>query len=249
MNTRTQIADRAATDRTVNSRSNPGRTRTAPAGIFALGFAAALMAASPTALADPAEPVPPPPVVEEQLEQEALVAGPVDGVPDPAAQPGAEQEALAAAPADGTPHPAGEEGVEQEILVSAPEDGLPHLHSPENLPPGTSADPVGKEQGRNMTYLRELWHAVKTQDVTMADAIFLFTQRPLNPDAKPPNGLSAHPQPQLSSPESAALPPSPESHNAPESPIAPESPVAVAEPAAEVAPPAPVLELPETPAP
>lgn len=96
----------------------------------------------------------------------------------------------------------------EEAVASAPEDGVPHLFSPDNLPPGTSAEPIGNPQGRNMTYLRELWHALRTQDVTMSDAYFLFTQRPLNPDAKPPRGLAAGPQP-LPAPEPPAAPPSP----------------------------------------
>jgi len=71
---------------------------------------------------------------------------------------------------------------------------VPHLLSPENLPPGTSAVPVGPPQGRGMSYLRELWHAVQTQDVTMNEAIFLLTQRPLDPNAAPPPGMPAGPQ-------------------------------------------------------
>lgn len=77
---------------------------------------------------------------------------------------------------------------------SAPSTEVPHLASPDNLPPGTSMTPVGPPQGRNMTYLKELWHAIQTQDVSMSDALLLFTQRPLDPNAAPPAGVPAGPQ-------------------------------------------------------
>ncbi len=73
-------------------------------------------------------------------------------------------------------------------------EGVPHLPSPENPPPGTTSSPVGSRQGHGMSYLRELWHALRTQDVSMDDALLLLTQRPLNPDATPPPGMPAGPQ-------------------------------------------------------
>jgi hypothetical protein len=73
--------------------------------------------------------------------------------------------------------------------------GVPHLMSPENLPPGTTTNaPVGPSQGRGLSYLQDLWHAVQTQDVSMKDALLLLTQRPLDPNAVPPPGLQAGPQ-------------------------------------------------------
>ena len=59
-------------------------------------------------------------------------------------------------------------------------DGVPHLTSPENLPPGTSDQPEGPQDGPNMTYLKELWHAVQTQQVSRGDALLALTQRPMN---------------------------------------------------------------------
>src|SRR5262249_9967971 len=76
----------------------------------------------------------------------------------------------------------------------APPAGVPHLTSPDNLPPGTSNTPIGPRQGRGMAYLRELWHAVQTQDISMANALLLLTQRPLDPNATPPPGLAPGPQ-------------------------------------------------------
>lgn len=62
-------------------------------------------------------------------------------------------------------------------------DGVPHLPSPQNLPPGTTATPP---QGGNptLTYLRDVWHAVRNQDITPSDALLLIAQRPMS---VPPN--------------------------------------------------------------
>ena len=90
-------------------------------------------------------------------------------------------------PADTTSQPAAGE-------PASPPPEVPHLLSPENLPPGTTNAPVDS-QGRPLGYLRDIWHAMQTQDVTFSEALFLLTQRPLNPNAAPPPGLSAHPQP------------------------------------------------------
>ncbi|MGV0746294.1 dopamine receptor D4 [Mycolicibacterium sp. XJ870] len=74
-------------------------------------------------------------------------------------------------------------------------EGTPHLASPDNLPPGTSDVPVGPQQGRGVSYLRDIWHAMQTQDVTFNEALFLLAQRPLDPAAPPPPGLAPGPQP------------------------------------------------------
>jgi hypothetical protein len=78
--------------------------------------------------------------------------------------------------------------------LPAPPAEVPHLSSPENLPPGTSDVPVDQGQSRTGSYLRDLWHAVQTQDISGKDALLLFTQRPLDPNAMPTNGLPAGPQ-------------------------------------------------------
>lgn len=75
-----------------------------------------------------------------------------------------------------------------------PPEGVPHLASPENLPPGTVDDPGTPSQPR-LTYLRELWHAMQTQEVSGSDALLLLTQRPMVAEAAPPPGLPAGPQP------------------------------------------------------
>lgn len=73
--------------------------------------------------------------------------------------------------------------------------GVPHLSSPDNLPPGTTDAPGGPPEAHGLTYLRELWNAVQTQDISGKDAaILLLTQRPMDPNAAPPPGLAAGPQ-------------------------------------------------------
>jgi hypothetical protein len=69
---------------------------------------------------------------------------------------------------------------------------VPHLVSPQNLPPGTVDElPPAPGQGPNTTYLREIWHAIQTQDISGKDALLALTQRPLTtpdtPGGPPPN--------------------------------------------------------------
>jgi hypothetical protein len=88
---------------------------------------------------------------------------------------------------------------------ATPPDGTPHLSSLQNLPPGTTDSPPDGNQPRGLGYLRDLWHAVQTQDVSGKDALLLLTQRPMNADAAPPPGMPANPTPP--SPPSAPLAP------------------------------------------
>jgi resuscitation-promoting factor RpfA len=58
---------------------------------------------------------------------------------------------------------------------------IPHLASPENLPTGTTLDEAAlPAQSANVSYLKELWHAIQTQDITGKDALLALTQRPLS---------------------------------------------------------------------
>ncbi|MGH3675184.1 MAG: dopamine receptor D4 [Mycobacterium sp.] len=77
--------------------------------------------------------------------------------------------------------------------VPAPPAEVPHLPSPENLPPGTTDTPVGPQRGRGVEYLRDLWHAVQTQEISGGDALLLLTQRRLDPNAAPPPGVAPGP--------------------------------------------------------
>lgn len=159
--------------------------RRAAAGVGAVGCALALLGA-PAAAAepDPADPADP--------------AAPVELVVLPAE---AADPALAAVPESAT---TGVAPQSQPALSAAPPDGVPHLPSPDNLPPGTTQ---AAPEGRTLGYLRDLWHAVRTQDVTGADALLLLTQRPMDARALPPAGVSGRPvgPPTSSAPGTADL--------------------------------------------
>lgn len=123
-------------------------------------------------------------------------ADPVIPVPPPA--PADPATVAAPAPQDATVQAAAAD-------PAVPPEGVPHLSSPQNLPPGTTDTPVDAGQPRSLGYLRDLWHAVQTQDVSGKDALLLLTQRPLDPNAAPPPGLPANPNPPL--PPEVALAP------------------------------------------
>ncbi len=83
---------------------------------------------------------------------------------------------------------------------------VPHLSSPDNLPPGTVADPP-PDTGR-LGYLRDLWRAVQTQEISGGNALLLLTQMPM--DAPAPAAPAAPPAPlPTPSPEPAAADPAP----------------------------------------
>lgn len=111
---------------------------------------AGLLVCAPLAAADP-DPAPP-------LPAPAPVQPPVD----PAAVAGAPVQALAGGAAD---------------AAAVPPAGVPHLSSPENLPPGTTETPAPQTR---LSYLRDLWHSMQTQEVSGSDALLLLTQRPMS---------------------------------------------------------------------
>jgi hypothetical protein len=99
-------------------------------------------------------------------------------------------------------------------LPAPPPAEVPHLSSPQNLPPGTTDVPVDPGRSGRGSYLRDLWHAVQTQDISGKDAAILFlTQRPMDANAMPTNGLPTGPQappgtpPPLGAPAPDAPPP------------------------------------------
>ncbi len=131
-----------------------------------LAAIATLTLAAPCAHADPD--VPPAPV-------------PVPGPP----VPGEQSITMQAAAGDPDAPPA----------APAPPAEVQHLSSPQNLPPGTTDVPPDQKQGGRGSYLRDLWHAVQSQDISGKDAAILFlTQRPMNAKAMPTNGLPSGPQ-------------------------------------------------------
>ena len=110
-------------------------------------------------------PVPPPPPAPAAAP--AAIAAPL---PDPLAPINAvdvPQSAVDAA----------NQAVSGELPVPAE---VPHLSSPDNLNPGTTTDRAGvTDSSPNVSYLKEIWHAIQTQDVTGKDALLALTQRPL----------------------------------------------------------------------
>jgi hypothetical protein len=151
----------------------------------ALGVIAALTFSTPTALADP-----------------------VPLIPDPAPAP-AEPAAPTLGPAPG-PAPDGTVQAAAGTLPTPP-DGVQHLSSPENLPPGTTETPPTTGGG---SYLRDLWHAYQTQEISGRDALLLLSQRPMNANATAPAAKPANPTPPLA-PDAAPPPATPESAPAP----------------------------------
>lgn len=129
---------------------------------------------------------------------------------DPAAPP------VPPPPAEATVQTAGTEA------APLPPEGVPHLASPDALPPGSTLDPtvMGRESP-NVSYLKDLWHAVHNQEISGKEALLLgVAQRGMNtpyPDQAPgPNvpiaGADAAPAPQLASalpPPVEPLPPTP----------------------------------------
>lgn len=71
-------------------------------------------------------------------------------------------------------------------------EAVSHLPSPDSLPPGTTQ---AAPERRTLGYLRDIWQAVRTEDVTMGDALLLLAQRPMDsnepataPQQRPPVG-------------------------------------------------------------
>ena len=99
-----------------------------------------------------------------------------------------------------------------------PPDGIPHLASPDALPPGATMDPsvVGNESP-NVSYLKDLWHAVQNQEISGGEALLLgLAQR----------GMDT---------------PYPEQAPGPNVPVSPADPALAPPPPPPPAPPAPAL--------
>lgn len=97
--------------------------------------------------------------------------------------------------------------------------GTPHLASPDALPPGSTMDRTGQgTETPNLSYLKDLWHAVQNQDISGKEALILgIAQRGMNTPV----------------PNQAPGP------NVPISPVAPEAPAPPAAPAPAAPAPAP----------
>lgn len=191
------------------------------AGVGTLGVAMALLWA-PAAMAEPevpADPTAPPAAVE----------------PAPTGDP----LAISAVPPTA---PAADADADAELLSVTPADGVPHLATPDALPPGTT-----QQQTRNSStrgYLKDVWEAVRSGDVTTGEALLLIAQRPMDSenvkqDMTPQQSMIPGAVP---APAAEALPPVPGAVPAAEAAVpAAEAAVPAAEaavPAAEAAVPA-----------
>ena len=85
---------------------------------------------------------------------------------------------------------AANQAVTGELPVAPAE--VPHLASPENLPTGTTLNEGDlPAQSANVGYLKDLWHAIQTQDITGKDALLALTQRPMSTPEPGPENLNA----------------------------------------------------------
>jgi hypothetical protein len=224
-----------------------------PAAPFQAMAAAAITAAAPAPPADVVQPVANWDVAEgpapgEQPQVWALHADaplqPAPALPPvPPAPPAPAAPAVVAAPAPDPlapinavdlPQPAvdaANQAVSGELPVPAE---VPHLSSPDNLNPGTTTDRAGvTDSSPNVSYLKEIWHAIQTQDVSGTDALLALTQRPLT---TPDRATGQAPTLPGQLPPDPALAPPPPPAPAPGQPAPP-------------APPAPGVPLPPPPAP
>lgn len=130
------------------------------------------------------------------------VADPVLPVPPPAPAPAPIAAAAAQAPAEVPP------------LDVLPPDGVSHLASPDALPPGATMDPsVMGDESPNVSYLKDLWHAVQSQEISGKEALLLgIAQRGMNtpyPEQAPGPNVPTSPGDPVLLPPASPLPPTP----------------------------------------
>ena len=134
---------------------------------------AGLIGPAPQAPADPAvPPAVPATVVPVPADSAAPAPAPAAaGVPAAVAAPAT--DAVPAAPAA-----PGDPAAPAPVVVAAGQlqDGVSHLPSPQAPPPGTSTDP-GQATNPNVSYLKELWHAVQNQQIDKNDLLIALAQR------------------------------------------------------------------------
>jgi hypothetical protein len=128
-------------------------------------------------------------------------------------------------------------------------DGTPHLPSPDALPVGTTMDPAlaGRDPSPNVSYLRDLWHAVQNQEISGKEALVLgLAQRgmntPMPAQAPGPNVPIQYPRdPAAPLAPGAPLPPVAPPPGAPQPPApAPSGPAPLVPAAAEAPAPLPL---------
>jgi hypothetical protein len=113
--------------------------------------------------------------------------------------------------------------------MSTMAEGAPHLPSPDALPPGSTMDPAAKgDENPNISYLKDLWHAVQNQEIGGKEALLMgLAQRPMD---TPYPEQQAGPNVPIAPPDPAAAPPPPPPPPAPALPWLPPPPPAPAPP-------------------
>ena len=90
-----------------------------------------------------------------------------------------------------------------------PPDGVPHLVTPENLPPGTTQAPTRTGSGTR-GYLKDIWEAMRSGEVSTAEALMLIAQRPMTgtalQDMTPQQSATPAPDAALPAPAAEAVP-------------------------------------------
>jgi hypothetical protein len=165
---------------------------------------------------EPAPPVPAPAPPAPAAAPAPLPPAPLAApAPAPLGAPAPAPDPMAAINAVDIPQPA-LDAANQAMTgeIPAPPAEIPHLASPDNLPQGYTIDPSAvPNESPNVTYLKELWHAIQTQEITGKDALLALTQRPLTTPA-PENvngpGMAPAPAPAPGAEVPPPLPPSPE---------------------------------------
>ncbi|MCT7657585.1 transglycosylase family protein [Mycobacterium deserti] len=168
--------------------------------LWALHADAPLQPAPPLPPVPPAPPAPPAP---------GVVAAPAPGPLAPINAVNIPQPAFDAA----------NQAVSGELPLPAE---VPHLASPENLPEGTTIDRAQVAgESPNVSYLKEIWHAIQTQDITGKDALLALTQRPLSTPDVPGGAAPNLPGAPVPPPPGAPVPPPPGAPVPPPAPAVP----------------------------
>lgn len=158
-----------------------------------------------------------------------------------AADPGTPAVPPAPAPAP-APGPTAQAAPGDPAALAGPaQAGQPHLASPDALPPGATMDPTGQgTETPNLSYLKDLWHAVQSQEISGKEALVLgLAQRGMNtpvPGQVPGPNVPIAPEAPVGAPVPAA-PGAPVPAVGPGTPVGPGGTVPAAGPAGPVAPP------------
>lgn len=158
-------------------------------------------AAAPAEIVPAAAATPLPEQAPESIVVDAAWTAPAPLTPADPAMPPADPTAVPPVPADPAA-PADPAGAP--AAVASDQVGVPHLPSPDNPPPGTSDDPLGQTESANVSYLKDLWHALQNEEITRSDLILALAQRNFNTPV--PNDVPAMPPAEGTAPAAVPAP-------------------------------------------